>query len=156
VDEIHAVVGNRRGTALSASLERLGQIVGDFQRIALSATIHPLAGVAAYVARFDARGESRPLEIVPGADRHAMEFQVRFPERVRHAVTAGQKIWEPLTDEFKAIIAANTSTLFFVNGRRLAEKITLKINDTEPAPLAYAHHGSLAREIRTEVESRLK
>ena len=46
--------------------------------------------------------------------------------------------------------------MFFTNSRRLAEKITLKLNETEVAPLAYAHHGSLAREIRSEVETRLK
>ena len=156
VDEIHSVVDNRRGTVLSASLERLGHAAGDFQRIALSATVNPLADVAEFVAGFDAAGAPRPIEIVAGADRKQLEFRVRFPERVRQAVAAGQKIWEPLTAEFKSIIAANSSTLFFVNGRRLAEKITLKINEAEAAPLAYAHHGSLAREIRSEVERRLK
>ena len=156
VDEIHSVVDNRRGTVLSASLERLGHIAGEFQRIALSATVHPLAGVAAFVAGFDGAGKPRPIDIVAGTDRKQLEFRVRFPERVRNAVAAGQKIWEPLTDEFRSIIAANKATLFFVNGRRLAEKITLKINDAEAAPIAYAHHGSLARDIRSEVETRLK
>ncbi len=65
-------------------------------------------------------------------------------------------MWEPLTKTFKEIIDRNHSTLFFTNSRRLAERITLKINDATPQPLAYAHHGSLSREIRTEVESRLK
>ena len=54
------------------------------------------------------------------------------------------------------MIEANKATLFFTNSRHLAEKITLEINDDQLAPLAYAHHGSLARDIRTEVESRLK
>ena len=61
-----------------------------------------------------------------------------------------------MSESFRNLIESNRSTLFFTNSRRLAEKMTLKINEDQPAPLAYAHHGSLARDIRTEVEKRLK
>ena len=156
LDEIHSVVDNRRGTVLMTSLERLARIAGDFQRIALSATVRPLDGVAAFVAGLDADHVPRPIDIIEGRDPKQIEFCVRFPAHVRAALDAGQKIWEPLTESFKAIIERNAATLFFTNSRRLAEKITLKLNETEAAPLAYAHHGSLAREIRSEVEARLK
>ena len=156
LDEIHSVVESRRGTVLMTSLERLARIAGEFQRIALSATVHPLATVAAFVAGLDAGHAPRPIETVEGRDEKQIRFRVRFPEHVRAALDAGQKIWDPLTESFKGIIEANAATLFFTNTRRLAERITLKINDAEPTPLAYAHHGSLAREIRTEVETRLK
>ncbi|HEY5644382.1 MAG TPA: helicase-related protein, partial [Pseudomonadales bacterium] len=63
---------------------------------------------------------------------------------------------DPLAESFRVLIDGNDATLFFTNSRRLAERITLKINGDAPAPVAYAHHGSLAREIRTAVESRLK
>ncbi len=156
LDEIHAVVENRRGTVLTTSLERLGRVAGEFQRIALSATVHPLTEVAAFVAGLDCNFVRRPIEIIEGLDQKQIRFRVSFPAHVRAALDAGQKMWEPLTATFKEIIADNHSTLFFTNSRRLAERITLKINDAAPKPLAYAHHGSLSREIRAEVETRLK
>ena len=156
LDEIHSVVENRRGTVLMTSLERLGHSAGEFQRVALSATVHPLAAIATFVAGFDEGHRPRPIDIIAGQDEKQVRFAVRFPAHVRNALDAGQKIWEPLNESFKAIIAANAATLFFTNSRRLAERITLKINEREAIPIAYAHHGSLAREIRTAVESRLK
>jgi ATP-dependent Lhr-like helicase len=59
-------------------------------------------------------------------------------------------------DEFRQLIARNRSTLLFTNSRRLCEKLTLKINDGVEQPIAYAHHGSLSREIREVVEQKLK
>lgn len=156
LDEIHAVADNRRGTVLMTCLERLVHIAGDVQRIALSATVNPLDDIAAFVAGLDERREPRPIDIVVGTDPKKIDFTVRFPEHVRAAQENGQKIWAALAESFKGIIAANDSTLFFTNSRRLAERITLTINDSQREPLAYAHHGSLSREIRTEVEARLK
>lgn len=156
LDEIHSVVDNRRGVLLMANVERLAAIAGEFQRIALSATVAPLSQVADYVAGKDASGQLRPITIVNPASEKQIEFRVRFPPAAKHAAEEGKKIWDPLSDDFRDIIDGNTSTLFFTNSRRLAEKITLKINTDEIAPLAYAHHGSLARDIRTEVERRLK
>ncbi len=156
LDEIHSVVDNRRGTVLTTSLERLERVAGAFQRIALSATVNPLTEIAAFVAGRDRHFKPRPIEIVEGLDHKQVSFNVSFPPHVRAALDAGQKMWEPLTKTFREIIARNHSTLFFTNSRRLAERITLKINDATPQPLAYAHHGSLSREIRTAVETRLK
>lgn len=156
LDEIHSVVDNRRGVQLMTGLERLAEVAGEFQRVALSATVRPLELVAQYVGGRDSTGEQRPVGIVESKTAKAMDFRVRFPEAARVAANNGEKIWEPLSDAFKDVIDANRSTLFFANSRRMAEKITLKLNDDAVAPLAYAHHGSLAREIRTEVETRLK
>jgi len=156
VDEIHAVVDNRRGVQLMTSLERLVDLSGEFQRLALSATVEPLEAVAAYVGGFESSGEPRAVDIVNARSEKSLTFRVRFPEEVRQAVENGQKIWDPLADSFRDLIDHNTSTLFFTNSRRLAEKITLKINEDLPGPVAYSHHGSLARDIRTTVEQRLK
>lgn len=156
LDEIHSLVDNRRGTALMVHVERLVDIAGEFQRVALSATVHPLEAVAHYVGGYDPSGQARPVQIIAPPGEKAIEFRVRFPEAARTAAEQGIKIWDALTDDFKATIDANASTLFFTNSRRLAEKVTLKINGGEVAPVAYAHHGSLARDVRTEVESRLK
>ena len=156
LDEIHSVVENRRGVQLMTGLERLVEVAGEFQRVALSATVRPLEAVADYVGGRDAAGDRRPVGIVESRAPKAIDFRVRFPEAARIAADNGEKIWEPLSDSFKDVIDANRSTLFFTNSRRMAEKITLKLNDDTVSPLAYAHHGSLSREIRTEVETRLK
>ena len=156
LDEVHALVDNRRGVQLLTGLERLVDIAGEFQRIALSATVHPLEAVAGYIGGWDARGRRRPMAVAADDTEKRTEFAVKFPPGARSAADQGQQIWEPLSEAFRAEIAANTSTLFFTNSRRLAEKITFKINQTEAEPLAYAHHGSLARDIRHAVEQRLK
>jgi ATP-dependent Lhr-like helicase len=156
VDEIHSIVDNRRGAQLMTSLERLRRLCGNFQRLALSATVNPLDAIAGYVAGFDEHGAPRPIAIVAPASSKQIAFRVRFPEDAKAALENGKKIWEPLSRSFRSLIEKNQSTLFFTNSRRLAEKITLKINEDQPEPVAYAHHGSLAREIRNEVESRLK
>ena len=156
LDEIHSIVDNRRGVQLMTSLERLVDLAGEFQRIALSATVNPLSAVAAYIGGFTAQDRPREVAIVDAPQDKVIDFRVRFPEAARHAAQNGNKIWLPLADSFRDIIAGNRATLFFTNSRRLAEKITLQINDDRIAPIAYAHHGSLARDIRTEVESRLK
>lgn len=156
VDEIHALVGNRRGAQLSVSLERLADIAGEFQRVALSATVHPLEQVAEWIAGHDADGRRRPVTVVNAGRTKQIEFAVRYPVDPAEAADAGKKIWDPLAPYFRSIIDDNRSTLFFTNSRRLAERITLKINEPGGDPLAFAHHGSLSKEIRVDVEQRLK
>ena len=156
LDEIHSIVENRRGVTLMTGLERLADLAGEFQRVALSATVRPLDTAARYVGGHTPDGRPRPVGVVESNAEKKIELSVRFPEAARVAAENGQKIWEPLSDSFKDVIDANRSTLFFTNSRRMAERITLKLNDEAVTPVAYAHHGSLAREIRTEVERRLK
>ena len=160
LDEIHAVADNRRGAQLMVSVERLTRLAGEFQRIALSATVRPLDAVAAYVGGYLPSGAGREVAIIDAggdaASRKEIVLRVRYPEAVRDAAANDSKIWAPLAENFRDLIEGNRSTLFFTNSRRLAEQITLKVNEDQPAPLAYAHHGSLARDIRTEVERRLK
>ena len=156
LDEVHAVAANRRGVQLMTSVERLAAIAGEFQRIALSATVQPLEDVAGWIGGYLPDGSPRPVQVVTGHEDKSIEFRVRFPEEARNAAANGKKIWDALSVSFRGHIQGNRSTLFFTNSRRLAEKMTLKINQDQPALLAYAHHGSLARDIRTEVERRLK
>ena len=156
VDEIHSVVENRRGASLMTSLERLVEIAGEFQRIALSATVRPIEAVARFVGGSDANDQPRAVGTVRAETDKKIELAVRFPEAARYAAENGKKVWEPLSDVFKDVIDANRSTLFFANSRRLTEKITLKLNDDAVSPIAYAHHGSLSREVRAEVERRFK
>ncbi len=156
LDEVHAVVGNRRGVQLMTSVERLARLAGEFQRIALSATVQPLDAVAGYIGGYLPDGSARAVRVISGQQQKEIRLRVRFPAEARDAAANGKKIWEPLSKSFRNHIDGNRATLFFTNSRRLAEKLTLKINEDQVAPLAYAHHGSLARDIRLEVEKRLK
>jgi len=162
LDEIHAVVNSKRGVHLITAVDRLTPLSGEFQRIALSATVRPLETVAEFVGGFRMTGGpaspvygARPVRIVSSSQKKDYRITVRFPE-----AAAGwderDNFWQPFVDEIKEIVARNRSTLIFANSRRLCEKLTHLLNEGEPAPLAYAHHGSLSREIRAEVENKLK
>ncbi|MBD3421372.1 MAG: DEAD/DEAH box helicase [Chitinivibrionales bacterium] len=159
LDEIHAVVNQRRGTHLITAIDRIVPLSGDFQRIALSATVKPLQTVAAFVGGYTALpdGTCRPRKVAILSCAVTKKYQVSVISP-REAVDRDvqESLWDTLAPSLKSRIAANTSTLIFTNSRRLCEKITTKINSGEGQPLAYAHHGSLSREIRTTVEHKLK
>ncbi len=156
IDEVHSLVDNRRGVALMAAAERLVHLTGDLQRIALSATVSPLEAVANYVGGYDEHGKPRSVSIVNPPSEKAISLKVRYPTEVREAAEIGESVWDPLAEKFRDVALNNRSTLFFTNSRAMAEKITLKINEQSPTLLAYAHHGSLSKDIRAEVERRLK
>ena len=162
LDEVHAVLGGKRDVHLMSAVERLTLLSGEFQRLALSATVKPLDLVASLVGGYELveslpgpKYLARPVGIVTSPQSKQYEISVRFPQEGLD-LSQEQSIWGPLVQQLKDSISANRSTLIFVNSRRLAEKVTHLINQGEPEPLAYAHHGSLSKEIRREVEKRLK
>lgn len=161
LDEIHAVLGSKRGVHLITAVERLVPLSGEFQRIALSATIRPVEKAAEFVGGCRAEGtphnprySPRPVAMVASGARKSYRLRVQFSGTAREGPK--ENFWQPFVDGAKEIIRKNRSTLLFTNSRRLCEKLTHLINLDEASPLAYAHHGSLSREIRTEVEARLK
>jgi ATP-dependent Lhr-like helicase len=164
LDEIHAVVASKRGTHLMTACDRLVPLADEFQRIALSATVRPMDEVAKFVAGYRMTGQGpttqyhpRPIDLVRSEESKHYEVAIRFPSTVPPEATLDRETWWPaLIADFKQIIRAHHSTLFFANSRRMAEKITRLINENEPQELAYAHHGSLSREIRLAVEEKLK
>jgi len=81
LDEIHAVVGTKRGTHLITAVDRLVPLCGEFQRIALSATVKPLATVAAFVGGFVLRGGKINTSYPPSKkERSSPSFDERVPE----------------------------------------------------------------------------
>jgi ATP-dependent Lhr-like helicase len=84
------------------------------------------------------------------------EISISFPAAAAVPGASDEPVFDALAKECRRIIAGNRSTLFFVNSRRHAEKLARFINEGQPAPLAWAHHGSLSRELRLVVEQRLK
>ncbi len=166
VDEVHAVAGTKRGSHLALSLERLEHLAGrPVQRIALSATVAPLDEVARFVAGdrpctvVDA-GARRPLElevVVPLADMARPEGEAEPPEPVAGAGDSSpHSVWPAIYPRLLELIDAHTTTLIFVNYRRLAERLALRLNELAEREVARSHHGSLARETRQEVEELLK
>jgi ATP-dependent Lhr-like helicase len=162
LDEIHAVVATKRGTHLITAVDRLVPLSGEFQRIALSATVNPPERVAEFVGGYrqigkgkDSHYEKRSVSIIRSSEAKAYELQVSFPSE-KFGTATGGSVWPALIHAFKKIIHGHRSTLFFASSRRTTEKVTRLINETEPEELAYAHHGSLSREIRLAVEKKLK
>jgi ATP-dependent helicase Lhr and Lhr-like helicase len=178
VDEIHALAGTKRGAHLAVSLERLEGITRrPPQRIGLSATQRPLAEIARFLGGRDASGAVRPVTIVDVGMTKPLEVEVVVPvEDMAHlgeghddtlGPPAGARgdasggplpasIWPALHPRLLELIQAHHTTLVFVNARRLAERLAARLNDLAGEELVKAHHGSLAREQRLQIESELK
>ncbi|MDQ8184865.1 DEAD/DEAH box helicase [Pelagicoccus sp. SDUM812002] len=154
IDEVHSVVGSKRGVYLMTGIERLAHLCGEFQRIALSATVRPMELVASYVGG-SVEGVPRNVALADSQASKSYEISVRFPAEANQQAS-DEDFWQPIVQDLKALIAENESTLIFVNSRKLCEKLAYKINLEEPVPIAYSHHGSLSKEFRFAVEQRLK
>jgi len=158
LDEIHAVAADKRGVHLTSAVERLTLISGEFQRIGLSATVHPLPLVASLLGGFYLRESSeevpraRKVRIIQSRIGKRYDVKISFPGNPE-----GEKShWPGVIDEIVSRIQANRSTLVFCNSRRQTEKVTRLINEQMGETAAFAHHGSLSREIRYFVEQKMK
>ena len=181
IDEIHALVPNKRGAHLSLTLERLNGICErPPQRIGLSATQHPLEEVARYLggaalpaaepADLPAKPRFRPVNIidtgekkqltlrveVPVEDMAALNEETRIASGPASAAPQRASIWPAIHPRLLELIRAHRSTLVFVNSRRLAERLAAALNELAGETLVSAHHGSIARAQRIEIEDNLK
>jgi len=162
VDEVHAVAGTKRGTHLITAIDRLVLLSGEFQRIAMSASVRPLEVVAEFIGGYTIEQTDPEPEYAPRTVRiveapHSKRYALRVacpPEGDK--VNRQETWWPALTKLFKERLKHNRSTLLFVNSRRLCERVTAMINEDESELLAYPHHGSLSRELRLLVEQKLK
>jgi ATP-dependent Lhr-like helicase len=172
VDEIHALAASKRGAHLALSLERLEALTASPpQRIGLSATQRPLEEIARFLGGHDGQGAPRPVAIVDAGHRKRMEIEVVVPvedmaglgrpldePRSGPASAAEQRasIWPAIHPQLLELIRSHRSTIVFTNARRLAERLAARLNELAGEDLVRAHHGSLAREQRQEVEDQLK
>ena len=153
VDEIHAVIGTRRGAHLALSLERLRQVCdGPLLRLGLSATQKPLDEVAKFLV---GGRPPEPCTVVDEGHRRAMDLGVELPRSSLDAVMA-HEVWEEYYDRLEGLIAAHRTTLVFVNTRRMAERLARHLSDRLGEEAVTAHHGSLSKEKRLDAETRLK
>jgi ATP-dependent helicase Lhr and Lhr-like helicase len=198
VDEVHAVAGTKRGAHLALSLERLEELLPQPpQRIGLSATVRPVDEVSTFLAG------ARPVEVIQPPIPKTIEVTVQVPvpdlaaldeqpavgssdeEVIGSAAGTAQRpsIWPAVERRLLELVREHRSTIVFSNSRRLAERLTARLNelaaeeieeavdlDTFPAEaigqsgigggapptVAKAHHGSMSREQRTLVEEELK
>jgi ATP-dependent Lhr-like helicase len=171
VDEIHAVAATKRGAHLALSLERLEAIADEPpQRIGLSATQRPLEEIARFLGGQTEEGP-RPVTVVDAGHRKAMEIEVVVPlEDMSEIGQISQEpqtgpgdaapervsIWPAIHPRVLELIRSHRSTIVFTNARRLAERLAARLNELAGEDLVAAHHGSIAREQRLEIEDRLK
>ncbi|MEX2419078.1 MAG: helicase-related protein, partial [Acidimicrobiia bacterium] len=167
VDEIHAVAGSKRGAHLAITLERLDEVAATPpQRIGLSATQRPLEVIAGFLGGgTEETGEwqPRPVTIVYAARPKAMEIDIVVPvEDMTQPGTLDEEgvparsIWPAVYPEILAMVMAHRSTIVFSNSRGLVERIAASLNEIAGEEIARAHHGSVSREQRVEIEEALK
>jgi len=183
LDEIHAVAATKRGAHLALTIERLAALQQDGrepQRIGLSATQNPLEEVGRFMV-----GPRRTCTIVDAGIRKPLDLQIHVPVESMVEPDQGapgadplgvggdgfsgeatrRSIWPAIYPEILRLVQEHRSTIIFVNARRGAERLAIRLNelanadlpdDQPPRDIARAHHGSLAREERTVVEELLK
>ncbi len=150
VDEIHAVLGSKRGSHLALSLERLAALAGPFQRVGLSATQRPIEEVGRFLV--GAGGTCTCLDL---GHVRALDVAIELPPSPLETVCS-HEIWEEIYARLVAQVQAHRTTLVFVNTRRLAERLGARLGELLGADLVASHHGSLARDRRLDAEQRLK
>src|SRR5436190_12453357 len=152
VDEIHAVIGTRRGAHLALSLERLQHIAEQpLLRLGLSATQKPIDDVARWLSGTG----GGPCAIVDEGHARAMDLEIEVPASNLDAVMA-HEVWGEYYDRLATLVKAHKTTLVFVNTRRLAERIARHLSERLGDAAVTAHHGSLSKEKRLDAEERLK
>ena len=174
LDEIHAVAQTKRGAHMAITLERLEQAAdGPVQRIGLSATQNPLEEVGRFMV-----GPKRTCRIVDAGVRKPLDLKIHVPvesmvepeqsdlelDPFAGAEATRKSIWPAIYPEILELVRQHKSTIVFVNNRRGAERLALRLNelashddpDGPAVEIARAHHGSLAREERLVIEDQLK
>jgi ATP-dependent helicase Lhr and Lhr-like helicase len=152
IDEIHALLPDKRGAHLSLSLERLAALARNrVARVGLSATQKPIEEVA----RFLVGASGEPCAIVDCGHRRRMLLDLELPASPLEAVMSGE-VWTEVYDRIASLVRQNTTTLVFVSNRRLAERLCRHLEERLGEGRVMAHHGSLSKEIRLDAERRLK
>jgi ATP-dependent Lhr-like helicase len=154
VDEIHAVAGNKRGSHLALTLERVAHAAAaPVQRVGLSATQRPIDAIARLLV-----GAGGSCAVVDTGHQRALDLALELPDDELGAVATGSQMAQIL-DLITARVCEHRTTLVFVNTRRMAERVAHELGERlgeELGARVAAHHGSLSRERRRRVERRLR
>ena len=158
IDEIHSLAENKRGTHLSLTMERLQRLSPKMCRIGLSATISPLQEVAKFLVGFENGGE-RDCKIVDVSFLKKMDLKVISP--LKSFIDADTAlIHGALYNTLHQLIQQHKTTLVFTNTRSATERVVHYLKEKFPEQYSEVnigtHHSSLSRELRINVEERLK
>ena len=162
VDEIHELASSKRGAHLSLSLERLEELTDrELQRIGLSATIAPLDEVGKFLVGFRDDGALRDCVIIDARFFKPMEVKVIAP-KVDIIRAPADELNNAIYRTLEEIVKKHRTTLVFTNTRSATERVVYKLkkifekNGVVNADEIEAHHSSLSRNVRLEVENKLK
>lgn len=158
VDEIHAIAGDKRGSHLALSLERLDALTGRrCQRIGLSATQKPIEEIARLLVGTErvTPAAAPDCAIVDVGHRRPWELSIEVPGQPLGPI-ASHELWAEVYDRIAQLVAGHRTTLIFVNTRRLVERVAHQLTTRLGEGKVAAHHGSLSRRTRLEAEEKLK
>ncbi|MDR0450705.1 MAG: DEAD/DEAH box helicase [Treponema sp.] len=172
-DEIHSVLGTKRGSFLSCQIDRLALEAGEFQRVILSATLRPAEAAAEFAGGLmpedPGSGKKggylkRPVRIVAPPSEKKISLSVEYPAGEEPAGSPPEegeegknyrRHYHTMAGRILERVRANRTTLVFTSSRRRAETLCQALNEEAGETAAFAHHGSLAKELRLAVERRL-
>lgn len=161
VDEIHALLGDKRGSHLSLSIERLQRLIlkssgQHLQRVGLSATQKPIEMVAKYlVGNSNSNGNDVDCAIVDSGFRRKIEVSLEVPGSPLTALMSNE-VWEELYERLVILVESHDTTLVFVNTRRLSERLALALSERLGDDAVCSHHGSMSKDRRHTAEQKLK
>ncbi|HEX9303084.1 MAG TPA: DEAD/DEAH box helicase [Thermoanaerobaculia bacterium] len=151
VDEIHALVRDKRGSHLSLSLERLEKLAGrPVQRVGLSATQKPLGEVGRFLV-----GAGRECTLVDAGTFRELDLGVEIPPSPLATVCSHEQ-WGEIYERIAELVRGHQTTLVFVNTRKMAERIAAQLTRLLGEDAVTSHHGSLSKTRRLDAEDRLK
>ncbi len=158
IDEIHALVRDKRGSHMALTIERLASLTGGpLQRIGLSATQKPIERIAEFL--IGSPSAETPITsrcaIVDVGHQRQLDLAIETPPSELGAVCT-QEHWGEVNARIVELINSHRSTLIFVNTRRMAERVTFHLTQLLGEEAVGSHHGSLAADIRLSTEQKLK
>jgi ATP-dependent Lhr-like helicase len=157
LDEIHALVGNKRGAHLALTMERLDALCkgGRPRRVGLSATVEPPSEAARFLTGHDERGNPRPCRLVDAGRTRALDLAIEVPKETLGSV-ASRSAWDDVYARIETLLGEHRTTLIFVPSRRLAERVARDLEERLGKNVVAAHHGALAKRTRLSVEKKLQ
>ena len=158
LDEIHAVAGDKRGSHLALSLERLDYLAGRrLQRIGLSATQKPVTAIARLLVGTPGLHpkDGVACSIVDIGHQRDLDLSVAIPD-LEFGPIATLELWESVYERIASEVRSHRSTLVFVHTRRLAERVAHQLSKRLGEDQVATHHGSLSKDSRLAAEQQLK
>ncbi len=158
VDEIHALAGNKRGSHLALSLERLAALTATPPvRIGLSATQKPIEEIARFLVGVNVKETDKNpgCVIVDAGHIRERDLAIEVPASPLEAVMSND-VWQQVYGRLAELALTHRTTLVFVNTRRMAERAARHLSERLGDENVAAHHGSMAKERRLKAEQRLK